>query len=239
MEEKEESPRIKKRSSKIQFDMRTDTHKVVYEDEEPPKRMKPPPANAARSDVGGGKHPGEASSSEGPEKSWRASEGLSSSLTFVGNIGPVRSYAGIEMWVDDEEPFETNYAKDIEDSICFDYVDDFEQGEFPPEADGPPDLSSDELLMLDNEAGVEEIKRLFELHVLEGCDVAVGDDVLLDTRCVFDWRYRDEWRRRYGLVAREFNVTGETTSETFSPTMASMRMLLVLAIVERLYLVAL
>ena len=94
--------------------------------------------------------------------------------------------------------------------------------------------------MLDNEAGKEEIKSLFDLQGLEGCDVAVGDEVLLDTRCVFDWRYRDGWRRRCRLVAREFNVTGETTSETFSPTptMAAMRMLLVLAMVKRLHLVA-
>ena len=59
--------------------------------------------------------------------------------------------------------------------FCFDdYIDDFEQAEFPSEADGPPDLSSDELLMLDNEAGMEEIKRLFDLQVLKGCDFAVA-----------------------------------------------------------------
>ena len=95
--------------------MRTNTHKVVYDDEEASKRMKPPPANAARSDGGSGKHPGEASSSQRPEKSSRTSEGLSSSPTFAGNIGQVKLHSGIEMWVDDEEPFETNYVKDIED----------------------------------------------------------------------------------------------------------------------------
>ena len=175
--EKESSPRMTKKASKIKFDISTNTHKVVYEDEEKPKKMKPPPFNAVIS-----------SSSERPSKSSRTGESLSSS---------------------------------------------------PSEADGPPTFPSDELLMLDNEAGMEEIKRLFDLDVLEGCEVASGDEVLLNTRCVVDWRYRDGWRRRCRLVAREFNVTGETTSETFSPTsMAAMRMLLVLGMVKRLHFVA-
>ena len=57
---------------------------------------------------------------------------------------------------------------------------------------------------------------------------------------LLDWRYRDGWRRRCRLVAREFNVSGETTSETSSPTstIAAMRMLLVLAMGKRLHLVA-
>ena len=93
------------------------THTRLYEDDEPPKRMKPPPTNAARSDGGGVKHSGEASSYERPEKSSRTSEGLSSSPTFAGNVGRVKSYSGIEMWVDDEVPFESNFAKEIEDSV--------------------------------------------------------------------------------------------------------------------------
>ncbi len=230
LEEKDSTPRMTKKASKIKFDMRTNTHKVVYEDEEKPKKMKPPPFNAVIS-----------APSERPSKSSRTGESLSSSPTFAGNISHVKSYSGVEMWVDDEDLFDPSFAADVENSVCFDeYVDDIEQNEFPSEADGPPNLSSDELLMLDNEAGMEEIKRLFDLDVLEGCEVASGDEVLLDTRCVFDWRYRDGWRRRCRLVAREFNVTGETTSETFSPTstMAAMRMLLVLGMVKRLHFVA-
>ena len=92
------SPRMKKKNSKIHFDMKTGTHKVVYiDDEDPAKRVK---------------HSGEASSSGRPEKSSRTGEGLSSSPTFAGNISRVKSYAGVEMWVDDEEPFETSFAND-------------------------------------------------------------------------------------------------------------------------------
>ena len=174
-------------------------------------------------------------------KSSRTGEGLSSSRTFAGNINRVKTYSGIEMWVDDEEPFEAGFEEDIEKSVFIeDYIDDIDEMQFPSEADGPPDLSASELEMLDNEAGIEEITRLFELNVLDGCDAAMRDEVMLDTRCVFDWRYRDGWRRRCRLVAREFNVTGESTSETFSPTstMAAMRMLLVLAMVKRLNMVA-
>ena len=226
LEEGDTSPRMRKKSSKIHFDMKTGTHKVVYIDEEDPaKRVK---------------HSGGASASERPEKSSRTGEGLCSSPTFAGNISQVKSYAGVEMWVDDEEPFEASFVDDIGQSTYIEDYIDIDQTEFPSEADGPPDLSASELEMLDNEAGMEEIKRLFDLNVLEGCEAAIGDEVLLDTRCVFDWRYRDGWRRRCRLVAREFNVTGESTSETFSPTstMAAMRMLLVLAMVKRLNIVA-
>ena len=218
-EEGETSPRMKKRTSKIHFDMKTNTHKVVYTDvEEPAKKAKPLPLNIARSDAGGVKHAGEAASSGRPEKSSRTGERLSSSPTFAGNINQVKTDSGIDLWVDDEEPFEAGFEEDIEKSVFIeDYMDDIDQMQFPSEADGPPDLSASELEILDNEAGVEEITRLFELNVLDGCDAAMGGEVMLDTRCVFDWRYRDGWRRRCRLVAREFNVTGESTSETFSP----------------------
>ncbi len=167
--EKESSPRMTKKASKIKFDISTNTHKVVYEDEEKPKKMKPPPFNAVIS-----------SSSERPSKSSRTGESLSSSPAFAGNIHRVKSYSGVEMWVDDEDLFDPSFAADIENSVCFDeYVDDIEQNELPSEADGPPTFPSDELLMLDNEAGMEEIKRLFDLDVLEGCEVASGDEVLL------------------------------------------------------------
>ena len=163
LEEGEISPRMKKRTSKIHFDMKTNTHKVVYTDvEEPAKKPKPLPLNIARSDAGGVKHAGEASSSGRPEKSSRTGEGLSSSPTFAGNINRVKTYSGIEMWVDDEEPFEAGFEEDIEKSVFIeDYMDDIDEMQFPSEADGPPDLSASELEMLDNEAGIEEITRLF------------------------------------------------------------------------------
>ena len=92
LEEGETSPRMKKRTSKIHFDMKTNTHKVVYTDvEEPAKKAKPLPLNIARSDAGGVKHAGEAASSGRPEKSSRTGEGLSSSPTFAGNINQVKT----------------------------------------------------------------------------------------------------------------------------------------------------
>ena len=118
LEEGETSPRMKKRTSKIHFDMKTNTHKVVYTDvEEPAKKAKPLPLNIARSDAGGVKHAGEAASSGRPEKSSRTGEGLSSSPTFAGNINQVKTYSGIDLWVDDEEPFEAGFEEDIEKSV--------------------------------------------------------------------------------------------------------------------------
>ena len=42
--------------------------------------------------------------------------------------------------------------------------------------------------------------------------------VAISTRSVFDWRYRDGWKRRCRFVAREFKGYSKNTAETFAPT---------------------
>ena len=61
--------------------------------------------------------------------------------------------------------------------------------------------------------------------------------MVLDTRLVFDWRFRDEqWKRRARLVAREFRSGDASNEETFSPTSSKwiIQMFLVLALVQQL-----
>ena len=66
---------------------------------------------------------------------------------------------------------------------------------FHDESNGPPNVSSEELAYLDREAKLAELGRLRELEVIE--DFYPGGEqeqeaTYLDTRLVFDWRFRDE-----------------------------------------------
>ena len=64
---------------------------------------------------------------------------------------------------------------------------------------------------------------------------------VVDTTLVYDWRFRNgQWTRRCRIVAREFKTTS-TDENNFSPTssFASVRMLLVLALIYGLAITAL
>ena len=66
----------------------------------------------------------------------------------------------------------------------------------------------------------EELQSL-DLQVLANLDVneRVEDAVKLDTKIVFDWRFRDScWTRRARLVAREFGGGAASSIDAFSPT---------------------
>ena len=67
-------------------------------------------------------------------------------------------------------------------------------------------MTSEELASLDEAAGYEEITRLLEMDVLqEPTNEDLEDGVVLSTRSVMDWRFREQrWRRRCRFVAREF-----------------------------------
>ena len=100
-----------------------------------------------------------------------------------------------------------------------------EQGESPPE------LSPEELDVVDQQAAVEELNRLSKIGVIEEFveSKANGTEKRMDLREVYDWRYRDDqWKRRCRIVAREYRAGAASTSETFSPTASSAAARLVL-----------
>ena len=107
-------------------------------------------------------------------------------------------------------------------------------------SNGPPNVSSEELAYLDREAMLAELGRFRELEVIE--DFYPGGEpeqetTYLDTRLVFDWRFRDEgWKRRARLVAREFRSGDASNVSTFSPTspLSAIKMLIVLSLLHNL-----
>lgn len=95
----------------------------------------------------------------------------------------------------------------------------------------PPEVTPEELAMLDHDALQAELTKLRSLGVIEDvpeseCD---GGGKFVDLTTVFDWRFReDAWRRRCRIVAREFRQQSGTSASTFSPTSAGSVIRLVL-----------
>ena len=115
--------------------------------------------------------------------------------------------------------------------------DEFFSSEQQQENQGPPKLTDEELAQLDHEASLEELVRLSNMGVISEYGNKTGEEMVLDTRLVFDWRFRDEqWKRRARLVAREFRSGDASNEETFSPTSSKwiIQMFLVLALVQQL-----
>jgi len=116
---------------------------------------------------------------------------------------------------------------------CFLYPDENEEPDLAfqqqMENHGPPQLSNDEIAQLD-QASLEELVRLSNL-------VPNGDEMILDTRLVFDWRFREQqWRTRARWGAREFRSGDASNEQTFSPMSSKWitHVLLVLALVQQL-----
>ncbi len=135
----------------------------------------------------------------------------------------------------DEDSFEFPHEE------CFLYLDENEEPEYPVEQQqenqGPPQLTDDEISQLDHEASLEELVRLGNMGVISEYPFPNGDEMVLDTRLVFDWRFREQqWRRRARLVAREFRSGDAANEQTFSPTSRkwTIHLLLVLALVQQL-----
>ena len=105
----------------------------------------------------------------------------------------------------------------LEDEELFEL--DEELGEEPNEG-SPPELSPEELEVVDAQAGIEEIERLLFMAVLKDpTPDELQQGTLLSTRSVYDWRWREmRWKRRCRFVAREFKGYSKGTSETFAPT---------------------
>ena len=163
---------------------------------------------------------------------------LQSSPTFAGNIRFVAKYGDVDVYVEpDEDGFEVPHEE------CFLHLDDDgydadeEVSDVQLESQGPPEMTDDEIAQLDREASLEELERLSNIGVISEYSNVSGEEMILDTRLVYDWRFRDgHWKRRARLVAREFRCGDASNEDTFSPTSSKwiIHMLLVVALVQQL-----
>ena len=72
-----------------------------------------------------------------------------------------------------------------------------EEEAFEDEKNGPPEVDEMTLQSLDQDAAVEEVERLRAMDVIQDYYEYTGAELVLDTRQVYDWRYRDgHWKRR-------------------------------------------
>ena len=161
------------------------------------------------------------------------SSGLQASPMNAANVRQVSTYGGVDVYVEDEdEEFAEPYMEDLLSGM--DFLDDEAFGD---EKRGPPEVDEATLQSLDQAAAIEEIDRLRKMSVIEDHDTYTGDELVLDTRQVFDWRYRDgQWKRRCRLVAREFRSGAQSTEETFAPTSSKyvVNILLILCLIHQL-----
>ena len=110
--------------------------------------------------------------------------------TFAGQVRQV--IADVEIYVDEEAEVEWH----IEDEI--------DLTEYS-EKDGPPEVSNEQLEELDKEAMLKEVAKLKDMEVIGSIppEMSVDDALQLDTKNVFDWRFRqNQWIRRCRIVAR-------------------------------------
>ena len=127
----------------------------------------------------------------------------------------VRRVEDIELYDEDEQEAE---AEEDEDSYDWSQAmassseamlshEEMKKRGFFSEGNGPPQVSVEELQVLDQQAMLSEVNRLHDLQVIANLEAGenVDDAMKLDTRVVFDWRFREgSWIRRARLVAREF-----------------------------------
>ena len=110
--------------------------------------------------------------------------------TFAGQVRQV--VQDLEIYVDEEPEIEWQVEEEID---LTDYA----------EKDGPPEGSSEQLEMLDKEAMLKEVEKLKNMEVISSIptDMAIEDALQLETKNVFDWRFRQgQWTRRCRIVAR-------------------------------------
>ena len=150
------------------------------------------------------------------------------SPTWAGNINMVEE--NDDMYVDEQIDLLEAWTFDLEHHPELEVEMDTDEKSFGDRAerDGPPNVSEEEPNELDRKATLEEISRLQQLEVLAGAEEATDEEpLLLDTTCVFDWRFRGMWKRRCQIVAREYR-TGNTDENQFSPTPAGFTRRLIL-----------
>ncbi|CAE7752594.1 unnamed protein product [Symbiodinium sp. CCMP2592] len=86
------------------------------------------------------------------------------------------------------------------------------------EDEGPPQCSEEELQSLDLEAEAFEAERLLKMKVLEPTQEEPPSELVLNTRYVHDWRFRDGWVRRARLVSKELKVWDPHRMDVFAPS---------------------
>ena len=88
--------------------------------------------------------------------------------------------------------------------------------EFP---DKPPELNAYDLFEVEANAADTELLRLIDLGVLcKVKDENLEEFAVLQTRLVYDWRFRDgKWIRRARLVAKDFNWMDPNRTDVFAP----------------------
>ena len=125
--------------------------------------------------------------------------------TFAGQVRQV--IEDVEIYVDEEPVVDSQ----IEDE--FDQIDLTELSE----KDGPPEVSGEQLKVLDREAMMKEVEKLKAICSIP-TNMSADDALQLDTKNVLDWRYRqNQWTRRCRIVALEFKDSVSTV-DTFAPT---------------------
>ena len=129
---------------------------------------------------------------------------------FAGGVRQVQYPVNDEPWEDEMESFIDHEATQDWDPLDIDALDE----------GCPPEVSEEELKVIEEAAGQEEIQRLLKMGVLRDPteeELMSGD--IWTTRSVFDWRVREKkWKRRCRFVAREFRGSDGSTPKTFAPT---------------------
>ena len=124
-----------------------------------------------------------------------------------------------------DEEFPTGDNK-VAEGVLQSMLNDDSDEEVVEEGGKPPDISEEELRVLDGKAIMEEEDRLLKMEVLEKIPDDADEDpesYNITTKMVVTWKNRKEkggWFRRARLVARQFKWS-VFTDDSFAPTSAS------------------
>ena len=129
----------------------------------------------------------------------------------VVSIGQVKYPVNDEGWEEELESYLE--VEEADEWPSLDFEEDVDEGH-------PPEVSPEELKIIEEAAGQEEIERLLKMKVLEDpTPDELAEGSILTTRSVYDWRVREKrWKRRCRFVAREFRGGDASSSKTFAPT---------------------
>ena len=97
---------------------------------------------------------------------------------------------------------------------------------------GPPQLSEEEMIKVEEASKSKEVSRLVKMGVLEQVDVLPQGAELLNTKHVLDWRFReDQWQRRARLVCKQLKIWDPNRTDVYAPSQSPSTSKLIPAIV--------
>ena len=97
---------------------------------------------------------------------------------------------------------------------------------------GPPQLSEEEMIKVEEASKSKEVSRLVQMGVLEQVDVLPQGAELLNTKHVLDWRFReDQWQRRARLVCKQLKIWDPNRTDVYAPSQSPSTSKLIPAIV--------